>query len=57
MNKLNLSAEQAEYYVGQVVASFSFEGMDIPVKEQEILKKIAMGEISMEDYIKKLKEN
>ena len=49
--------EEAEYLVSQIAASFSFEGMDIPKNERDMLKKVAMGEVSYENYMKQLKEN
>lgn len=58
MSKAMAATEaEAEYLVNQVVASFSFEGMIIPEDEREMLKKVALGEVSYEKYLKQLKES
>lgn len=51
-----VTEERAEYLVGQVVASFSFEGMEIPEEEKEMLKKVAMGEVPYEEYMEQLRK-
>lgn len=51
-----VTEEKAEYLVGQVAASLSFEGMEIPEEEKEMLKKVAMGEIPYEEYMEQLRK-
>lgn len=49
--------EKADYLVSQVVANLSFEGMIVPDDERERLKKVALGIIPYDVYLKQLKEN
>lgn len=51
-----ISEERVDFIVGNIVANLSFEGMITPQEEIEELKEVVRGNISREEYKKKVLE-
>ena len=54
--KSKLSEQEIDYTIENVAASFSFEGMEVTVDEKNDVREILRGNLSIADYIKKVKE-
>ncbi|MCR8636955.1 antitoxin VbhA family protein [Paenibacillus radicis (ex Xue et al. 2023)] len=47
---MNMKKEQFERYFGNLQASWGYEGMELTPEEGEQLRRVAMGEITKEEY-------
>ncbi len=52
MSNKNMDEEKVERIVGNTVATEAFEYMTIPDREVEELKRLARGNISIEEYLR-----
>lgn len=54
MSKKKISEERVNFIVGNIVANLAFSGMVTPEDEIEELKEVVRGNVSIEDYRKKV---